>query len=114
MKTAVIVGCGAYLENAHACPGDWKCFKAAAMGDGQFREPHQVIAFVRCQCPGRTAVANTGFAIKLAEIKPDTIYLSTCMIKAQPGCPYGKPEELARILQEKTGVPVVLGTHEYP
>jgi predicted metal-binding protein len=43
----------------------------------------------------------------------DFIYLSSCLVNAKPGCPYASPEELARILEEKTGVPMVLGTHTY-
>jgi predicted metal-binding protein len=53
-------------------------------------------------------------AIQLGEIKPDKIYLSSCLVNAKPGCPYGTPEEFAALLQEKTGVEVVLGTHAYP
>ena len=54
-----------------------------------------------------------GMATKLSEIKPDMIYLSSCLANATPGCPYAEPEDLAKILENKTGVKVVLGTHDY-
>ncbi|NQT10107.1 MAG: CGGC domain-containing protein [Desulfobacteraceae bacterium] len=57
--------------------------------------------------------SNTGMAIKLSETKPDVIHFSSCMVNAKPACPYISPEEMAKILEETTGVPVVLGTHDY-
>ena len=113
MKKAVVVGCGAYMDSGYGCPGEWRCLKAAALGEGKFEEESSVIAFVKCECPGRTCAPNTGMAIKLSEIKPDLLYLSSCMANAKPACPYATPEEMAKILQEKTGIPVVLGTHNY-
>ncbi len=113
MKRVAIVGCGNYMEQCYACPGDWKCLKAAATGDGFFEEEVQVIAFVRCECSGRTVGPNTAFALKLADIKPDAIYMSTCMAVAKPDCPYHTPLEFAQMIEDKTGVEVVLGTHEY-
>jgi predicted metal-binding protein len=32
---------------------------------------------------------------------------------AKPACPYGTADEFAGILTAKTGVPVVMGTHDY-
>lgn len=113
MKKVLVVGCGAYMDSGYGCPGEWRCLKAAAMGDGLFDGPSSVTAFVKCECPGRTAAPNTGMAIKLSEMKPDVIHLSSCMAGAKPACPYATPEEMAAMLQEKTGVPVVLGTHDY-
>jgi predicted metal-binding protein len=37
-------------------------------------------------------------AIKLSEIKPDTIYLGSCLANAKPDCPYGTAEEPAKML----------------
>jgi predicted metal-binding protein len=51
--------------------------------------------------------------IKMSQVKPDVIYLSSCMANAKPACPYASAEEMATIIGDKTGVPVVLGTHEY-
>jgi predicted metal-binding protein len=113
MKKVAIVGCGAYMDSGYGCPGEWRCLKAAALGEGRFEEAAAVVAFVKCECPGRTLAPNTGMAIKLGQIKPDALYLSSCLVNAKPGCPYATAEDMARILEEKTGIPVVLGTHPY-
>ena len=113
MKTAVVVGCGAYMDKAYACPGDWRCFKAAAKGEGKFDEPTAILAFIRCECPGRAVAPTVGAAVKMLEEKPDAVKLASCLVNAKPACPYFQPEELAAIIQEKTGVPVELGTHTY-
>jgi len=113
VEKVAIVGCGAYMDSGYGCPGEWRCLKAAALGDGNFKEPSQVIAFVKCECPGRSFVPNMGMAMRLSEIKPDVIYLSSCLVNAKPGCPYGSAEDMAKILENKTGINVILGTHEY-
>ncbi len=113
MKKVAIVACGAYMDSGYGCPGEWRCFKAAALGEGNFDDPSQVIMFVRCECPGRTTAPNMGMAIKLAEIKPEAIYLSSCLVNAKPSCPYTNAEELADILENKTGIKVLMGTHDY-
>ena len=113
MKKVMLVGCGAYMDSGYGCPGEWRCLKAATVGEGKFDEPVQVMSFVKCSCPGRSLVANVGMAMKLAEMKPEAIYLSSCMANAKPACPYSSAEEISQLIQGKTGVPVILGTHEY-
>ncbi len=113
MQKVAIVGCGAYMESGYGCPGEWRCLKAAALGEGTFQEPVQVVSFVRCECPGRSLTPNLGMAARLSEIKPDAVYLSSCLVNAKPGCPYAGPDELAQIIQNKTGIPVIQGTHDY-
>ncbi len=113
MKKVAVVGCGAYMDSGYGCPGEWRCLKAAALGEGNFDAQSAVISFVKCECPGRTVAPNLGMAAKLSEMKPDAIYFSSCLAKAKPACPYVSPEELAKIVENKTGVPVTLGTHEY-
>ena len=113
MDKVAIIGCGAYMDSGYGCPGEWRCLKAAALGEGKFENPSQVISFVKCECPGRTVAPNLGMSIKLGEIKPDVVYLSSCLAGAKPGCPYASPEEFAEILEEKTGIRVVQGTHDY-
>jgi len=113
MKKVLVVGCGAYMESGYGCPGEWRCLKAAALGEGEFDQASQVVAFVKCECPGRSLAPNTGMAMKLSQMKPDAIHLSTCMANAKPDCPYGSADQFAEILKKKTGVPVVLGTHDY-
>jgi predicted metal-binding protein len=112
-KKVMVVGCGAYMDSGYGCPGEWRCLKAAATGEGSFGEAAQVVGFVKCECPGRSLVPNAGMTMKLSEMKPDAIHLSSCMVKAKPGCPYATPEQFAEILTGKFGLPVVLGTHEY-
>ena len=87
--------------------------KAASLGEGNFTEPSQVIFFIHCECPGRSTVPNLGMAAKLAEVKPDEVYLSSCLVNAKPGCPYFTAEELAAVITAKTGIPVKQGTHDY-
>ncbi|MFC1851041.1 CGGC domain-containing protein [candidate division CSSED10-310 bacterium] len=113
MKKVALVGCGAYMDSGYGCPGEWRCLKAAQIGEGHFEEPHQVVSFVTCECPGRTVVPNLGMSFKLSEMKPDVIHLSSCLANAQPACPHFKPEELAKIIANKFEIPVVLRTHEY-
>lgn len=114
MKKVVIVGCGAYMDTGYGCPGGWRCLKAAALGEGKFDDPVSPVAFLKCECPGRSLASNVGMAEKLSEIKPEAIYLSSCMVNAKPGCPYAGAEEFAQILENKTGINVIMGTHDYP
>jgi predicted metal-binding protein len=109
----MIVACGAYMDDGYGCPGEWRCLKAATMGDGSFGEASQVIAFVKCNCPGRPIISNIGMALKALEMKPDAIHLSSCLAKAVPACPYTKPEDLARMIEDKFGIKVIAGTHSY-
>lgn len=113
MKKVAVVGCKAYMDSGYGCPGEWRCMKAAALGDGKFDEPSSVIAFVACECPGRAVVPTIGMAARLSEIKPDVIHLSSCLVNANPKCPYTSPEDLAKIIESGTGIKVVMGTHDY-
>jgi predicted metal-binding protein len=113
MKKVAVVGCGAYMDSGFGCPGEWRCLKAAALGEGKFDEPVQVTAFIKCECPGRALAPTMGMAMKLSEIQPDTIYLSSCLVNAKPGCPYASAQEFAEFLENKTGCKVEMGTHDY-
>ena len=113
MKKVAVIGCGAYMDSGYGCPGEWRCLKAAAMGEGKFDEPSQVVSFVKCECPGRTLASNLGMAMKLSEIKPDKVYLSSCLANAKPGCPYSNADEMASIIENQFGIEVVKGTHDY-
>ena len=113
MKKAMVVGCGAYMDSGYGCPGEWRCLKAASVGEGSFDEPASVVSFVKCECPGRTLMPTVGMAMKLSEIKPDVIHLSSCLVNAKPGCPYSSAEEMKSIIENNTGIEVVLGTHDY-
>ena len=113
MKKIAVVGCGAYMDSGYGCPGEWRCLKAAALGEGEIKEPSAITTFVKCECPGRALVPTVGLAMKMSEIKPDVIHLSSCLVNAKPECPYSSPEQFAQILQNKFEVSVVMGTHEY-
>lgn len=113
MKNVCVIGCGAYMDAGYGCPGEWRCLKAAAKGEGKFDEESRVVGFVKCECPGRTLLPNLGMMRKLSEIPLDRIHLSSCLANSKPGCPYGTPEQFAEIITSKTGIPVVLGTHDY-
>ena len=113
MKKVALVGCGAYMDSGYGCPGEWRCLKAASLGEGKFEEPSHVVHFLKCQCPGRNTVANLGMAAKISELEPDVVHLSSCLVNSIPGCPYFKAEELAALIEEKTSFKVTLGTHDY-
>jgi len=101
------------MSSGYGCPGEWRCLKSASLGEGEFSESADVISFVRCECPGRSLAPNVALSIKQGEIKPDKIFFSTCMAKAVPACPYTDADEMAKIVEKKTGIPVHLGTHDY-
>ena len=113
MEKVAVVGCGAYMDSGYGCPGEWRCLKAASQGDGEFKQASHVVAFVKCECPGRAVMPTIGMAARLSEIKAEKIYLSSCLVNAKPGCPYTSAEELATILENKFEVPVIKGTHDY-
>lgn len=113
MKNIVVIGCGAYMDSGYGCPGEWRCLKAAAFGEGSFDEPVRVTGFVKCECPGRSTVPTLKMNVKLSEVTPDAVHLSSCLAGAKPGCPYMTADELAGYIQEALGIPVVKGTHDY-
>ena len=113
MEKVAIIGCGAYMDSGYGCPGEWRCLKAASLGEGNFSVESSVVSFIKCECPGRTLVPNMGMSMKLSETKPDVIHLSSCLANASPGCPYSTPDDMAKMLEDKTGIKVVQGTHDY-
>jgi predicted metal-binding protein len=52
-------------------------------------------------------------AIKLSDMKPDEIRLSSCLANAKPACPYASAEDMAAIIEQKSGIKVQLATHDY-
>ncbi len=113
MENVIIVGCGAYMDSGYGCPGEWRCNKAAALGEGNFDEESRVIGFIKCQCPGRATPTTVGMTAKMSEIKPDKVYLSSCLVGAKPGCPHMTADELAEFIRDKTGFEVTQKTHDY-
>ena len=75
MQKVAVIGCGSYMDSGYGCPGEWRCLKAAALGEGKFAEPVQVVGFIKCECPGRATVPNLGHFMKMSGVKPDAVYL---------------------------------------
>jgi len=102
------------------CIGCAKCFKAAAEMEGEFSaydEPPEIVFMTHCgDCPGLIMPSADLMKGTLENIdrKVDAIHLSTCIIKARAtaGCPMDI-EMLKPKLEEKFGVPVIFGGHNY-
>ena len=58
MDKIAIVGCGAYMDDGYGCPGEWRCLKAASLGEGKMQRlfsvceslPHLGYRSVAKQC----------------------------------------------------------------
>ncbi len=114
MPRVLIVGCGSYMENSYDCPSDWKCLTAAAEKRGAFAQHDgdiQVVGFLRCKCPGRALVNNAAATKKKTDF--DVIHITNCMVKSVPGCKNHDMEELPKMLADKTGAEVIVGTHDF-
>ena len=72
-----------------------------ATGGGQ--PGNQSLGIAVRRHPAVFADGDMGMAMKLSEIKPDAIYLTSCLVNAKPACPYSSPEEMAEIIKGKTG-----------
>ncbi|MEW6572778.1 MAG: CGGC domain-containing protein [Bacillota bacterium] len=109
----LVVSCGRYAAGGYGCPGEWKCFGAAAKREGEFTgyDDVKVVGFLPCDCPGRELIANIGCVKKNTDV--DVVHLSTCMVKAWPACPHMGMDELVQKITEKFDVRVVKGTHNY-
>lgn len=112
IKRVAIVCCGSYADSGRNCPGEWRCYEAAALGQGKFEVPCQVITFLRCECPMQGKDLDVEMVSKLLQMRPDAIHLSFCLVNARQACPFGSAVEFAALLEYKTGIPVVLGTHD--
>ncbi len=113
MARVLIVACGSYSENSYDCPGDWKCMTAAAEKRGPFQEYDEVkvVGFLKCKCPGRALINNIAATKKRTEF--DAVHLSNCMVKAVPLCKNHDLENLPKLIEEKIGVKVVAGSHDF-
>jgi len=112
MPKVLIVACGAYAETSNACVGDWKCLASAAEKRGPFAEyPDEVkvVGFLKCKCPGRSLVPNIAMAKEKTGF--EVVHLTNCFFKPKPACKNHDLDELVKMIQEKTGAQVVMGTH---
>jgi len=103
----------------YSCVACAKCYKAMALGDGEFGQHDEVelIAMTDCGgCPGLTVprVKLLSETTKALERPFDVIHLGTCMKLAMEtaACPIDY-DELKLILEAKFGCKVILGTHSY-
>ncbi len=112
-KRVLLIGCGSYMDDSYDCAADWKCLTAAAEKRGAFKDYDdvKVVGFLRCRCPGRALVNNA--AVTKNRTEYDIIHITNCMAKAMPMCKNHNMEELPKMLEEKTGVKVIVGTHDF-
>jgi predicted metal-binding protein len=101
------------MDSGYGCPGEWRCMKAANLGEGEFSEASRVIGFVKCECPGRAVVPTVKMNLKMSQQEADAIHLSSCLVNAKPGCPYMTADELTQYLTGALNIPVVHKTHDY-
>ena len=109
----LVIGCGSYMDAGYGCPGEYKCINAVKEKNGTFAEYDDpvIVGFLRCQCPGRATINNIGMVKKNVQV--DAIHLSNCMVKAQPMCKNHDFDKFKEMVEEKFGVPCILGTHAY-
>ena len=111
MKKVGILACERFMLKG--CPGTdvcWKCFDFARNKKGQFAqygdEEVQVVATATCGgCPG-TRVVKQG--MMLAKQDVDVIHIAGCMAQEVP-CPYFQNDVIAKEIEAKGKVPVVVG-----
>ncbi len=114
MKKIAIVACGTHRASGLSCPDEWRCLQAAALGEGKFDGASQVVTLISCECPGQNIIPELIELIASSGTVLEAIHISTCLSHTRPGCPYRRPEELARLIERATAVPVILGSHQYP
>jgi predicted metal-binding protein len=103
----------------HSCIACAKCYKGIAEKNGAFAQHDEIelVAMTDCgDCPGlvvpRVKLLNE--ITKNLDRRFDTLYLGTCVKLAMEtaDCPIDI-DNLKPILENKFGVNVVLGTHNY-
>jgi len=109
MKIGIII-CDRYK----GCAGG-KCFRAVRDRKGGFsgyseEESLEVVGFTTCGgCPG----GNIEYAPEeMVNNGAEAIHLATGLVVGYPPCPW--LEYFVEFIQEKYGVPVVVGTHPIP
>ena len=108
MRIGIII-CDRY----RSCGGE-KCFRSARNHEGAFArykgEPVEIVAYTSCGgCPGgnvETAVAG------MKKHGAQAIHFASGVLAGYPPCPY--LDTLVALAHEKTGLPVVIGTHPMP
>ncbi len=102
-----------------SCIACAKCYKGMAKKNGEFEQHDEIelVAMTDCgDCPGLT-VPRVGLVKKTCESmdRPlEVVHFGSCMKGAMEsgGCPI-KFDQLKAKLEDKFGVKVILGTHNY-
>jgi predicted metal-binding protein len=109
MKIGIII-CDRY----RSCGGG-KCFRSVRERAGAFSrypadEPLEVVGFSSCLgCPGGNVEYVPEEMIKNGA---EAIHLATGLVVGYPPCPY--LDDFVAFVQQRYGVPVVVGTHPIP
>jgi predicted metal-binding protein len=102
-----------------SCVGCAKCYKAVNENTFAFEGAGDVRVVFKCgcgDCPGlvvpRVDLQMT--VLRSLDVEVDEIYFGTCVKKATMlmNCPMNV-EGVTRVMEEKFGVPVHMGTHDY-
>ncbi len=105
----------------HTCVACAKCHKGASELAGDFGvhgEDVEIVGMTDCgDCPGLLmprAVMVKGFVEKLIDNRVDAVHLGTCIKQAveHGECPFDL-DIMKMKLEDKLGIPVVVGTHNY-
>jgi len=117
MKNIAIFYCRRIKD--HTCIACAKCFKGVHEREGEFAgdEDIEIVAMTDCgDCPGllMPRVSMLQGLVEGLGRKIDTIHLGTCVKLAREHgeCPLDLPA-LQQKIEDKTGIPVVVGTHPY-
>lgn len=109
MRIGIII-CKRY----NTCDGG-KCFRAVKNREGAFKrypkeERLEVVAYTTCGgCPGGN-IENAVMGMK--KHGTQAIHFATGVLAGYPPCYY--LEELRKFAKERTGLPVIIGTHPMP
>ena len=109
MKIGIVI-CDRY----RLCDGG-KCFRSVKNREGAFKrysenEPLEVVAYTTCGgCPGGN-IENVVMGIK--KYGAQVIHFATGVLAGYPPCIY--LEKFQRFVEERTGLPVIIGTHPMP
>lgn len=117
MANILIVSCAKIRDVS--CIACLKCFKAAALKEGEFAkyDSVQIVGLSGCgDCPG-LVMPKVGLVMEMADYllqEIDAIHIGTCVVRARKtaACPIDLDGIKAK-LEGKFGKPVVVGTHNY-
>ncbi len=109
MRIGIII-CDRY----RLCEGG-KCFRSVKNREGAFKqyskeEPLEVVAYTTCGgCPGGNI---EDAALRIKKNGAQVIHFATGVLAGYPPCIY--LEKFQKYVEERTGLPVVIGTHPMP